>query len=405
MSLLHLPDDALSQILRKVLEPVSVEGRERVTLLGLSNVRPVSMTCTRLRRLVGGLLTDVDLSNGGSTHSPAAGGRTYASRYGSGRLLRFGSAVGGAHMRRLYLRWRYDASWDLRLTAAHCSALRTLDLSFHAGVDDTALRAFMATSGSTLRALLVRACGNLSASGILHAVQHCPLLHSLDVSAVPAVTDDVISHIIRARAPTLRVLAASHCKRVGNASLLAVANHQHLQLQALFLRATAVTDMGVYALADNTTRARRAKAERLEAVDIVDCAHVTNAAFTALHRGCPLIRERMDAAGGIQTEALANAVAIVADYVVPITADDPAVPGRRAIFLALADAACAHAIEASVRIHQALPVHPHELRIISSVQHPNEISSLICPPAPATTTTVAESAGAATPLADLRGLA
>lgn len=347
VKLVHLSDDVLLQIISHLLQPVFVNGKRRIGFQSIRNVMPLASCSTRLFKLFKKFLTDVDLSNlSSSTRTVDAPQNQHQ--------LRFACHVANKNLQRLYLRNSCHLSRDFGLIPSHCTALRTLDLSFNSSVDDQLLHA-ISTNIKTLNNVLIRKCRRVTDAGVVSLANNCAQLACLDVGAVSMLTDEAVIHLSRMRKDTLRILILSFCPRLTNACMPFLSQ---LQLTALFLRSTCVSDIGVQCLVKDSVIANS-----LNTVDLIDCAHVTDVSFRLLWTHCASIRGQLREKGGVRRGAMRNAVSLLDGYIRIVSVTDDA-SNCRMTYVVVCDAGSVNAVERTTALAGHLSLDPELVRIL-----------------------------------------
>lgn len=346
LKLLDLSDDVLLQIFTKLLNPVIVNDRRRIVFQSFQDAFPFASANKRLFALFTMFLTDVDLSN--FSFSPC--------KYQPSKLrpLRFVCHVANTRLQRLYLRASHDLSSDLGLISNHCSALRTLDLSFIPAVDDHMLRDIAINIG-TLTNILIRKCRRVTDAGIISLAQHCKQLECLDVAAVSLITDRAVIYLATERQSTLKILILSFCSRLTNACMPHLGR---LQLSALFLRSTCISDFGVRCLIRNN-----AISNSLQIIDLLDCPHVTGISFNILWHFCEPIRRVLYDRGGLRRGAMRNAVSLMDSYIRVVTVTDHA-SKCRVTYVVACDAGSLNAVEQIAAVRGEMSLDAEQVRVL-----------------------------------------
>jgi hypothetical protein len=152
--------------------------------------------------------------------------------------------------------------------AANMSGLRTVDLSFLAGVTDAGVVALCSAVGWQLDKLLLRKCTGLTDVS-LNAIAVCASLRTLDLSYIgPAITDAGTFALCRGCGPSLRIFSLSHNPSLSDNTFVAIGTFCG-RLQQLCARSLPlVTDAGFLALCQGVGATACG-------LDVIDCRTLT----------------------------------------------------------------------------------------------------------------------------------
>ena len=284
---LDLDDDILHVIFEKVLNPVNVSGKNRISESALNRAIPLACASTRLMSIFLRSLTDLELW-------------TSATITDAG--LSFLCTHAKPYIKRLVLRRCNRLHRSLPLIA-HCQAIKSLDLSCVYGVDDDIITRICAGIGSTVQSLLLRRCLRITDEGIFAIADSCVQLRALDIAGLVRITDKAVERVTALRRDTLQILVLSWCHQLTDASLHMLA---HTNLQAVFLRSLNISDSGVEAMVGGI-------GDKIVALDLVDCADVTNSVFTGCLQKCANLRGNLGRAD--RRSFFQNSVSLMTGYV------------------------------------------------------------------------------------------
>lgn len=349
-TLLDLSDDILVQILERLLNPVTVNRKRRITLSSIQDGLPLASTSARLFKLFTSFLTDIDISDTSSS--------TVSSTIRSGKYLPSLVTVtrwAGIQAQRLYLRRFKGPSQDLMSIPLHCTALRTVDLSFNSSVDDSLLTS-IATKIPTLTNILLRKCRRVTDTGVIMLARHCTQLMSLDLSAISLLTDHAVIQIAHLRQRTLRILILSHCPQLTDSCALPLSK---LSLSALFFRGSCISDSAVRTLVSNSLCGKS-----LHCIDLLDCPRITSTSFNVIWTHCANIRSRLHCQSDIvRRSTFQSAIRLLDDYIRIVFATDVDT-GRSMTYVGVCDAGTVNAVESAIMGHGSLAVDTEEFRIL-----------------------------------------
>eukprot|EP00301_Raphidiophrys_heterophryoidea_P026120 c8936_g1_i1.p1 GENE.c8936_g1_i1~~c8936_g1_i1.p1 ORF type:complete len:243 (-),score=64.41 c8936_g1_i1:28-756(-) len=129
---------------------------------------------------------------------------------------------------------------------AHCTEMTHLDLTRCTGLSDKAL-GNLCEKLDKLQSLLLYACGQFRDQAVQAAVQHCRMLHTLDVCGFNHITDDAFAVVECVQLTSLNI---TWCVQLTDKTLIAIAA-QCKKLQSVQLMGLRdVSDSGIQALAD-----------------------------------------------------------------------------------------------------------------------------------------------------------
>jgi hypothetical protein len=255
------------------------------------------------------------------------------------RLLGLARAA-GPELKRIVLRNCEQLSGDSLVSlAAHCSTLRTLDISHVEAVNDEVLRGILMHRGDTLRSLLIRGCTGLTDVSLHDMALYASELDALDMAGLSAVTDAGMYAMLRACGGNLVSLVCSGCPLLTDASFCEMgarcANLEVLCARGLPL----LSNDGVEALC-------RGVQDRLEVLDILNCDGVMVKVFletVAMH--CPRLSSRfMDGEGRSLKQVI---ISSLPGFIFHVTGRD-AYNGRSAVYFLLVDPGTSNSFRVSV---------------------------------------------------------
>ncbi|XP_016445295.2 EIN3-binding F-box protein 1 [Nicotiana tabacum] len=182
--------------------------------------------------------------------------------------------------------------------------LKSLSLVKCMGVKDLPLQASLLSPCESLRSLSIRSCPGFGSTSLAMVGTLCPQLHHLDLSGLTGITDagllpllemsskaglvkvnltgclnltdEVVLSLARLHSETLEVLNLDGCRKVTDASLVAIADNCPL-LNDLDVSKCSITDSGVAALSHGVQ-------VNLQILSISGCSMVTNKSVPALKK-------------------------------------------------------------------------------------------------------------------------
>lgn len=168
---------------------------------------------------------------------------------------------------------------SLRSLARYATSLRSLDLSFVAGVTDVGVAALCVASAPRLTKLLLRKCpcvGDITLKGV--AV--CEKLETLDISYCPNVTDVGIVAVAEGCGTTLKLLAMSYDVLVSDVGITALGKWCTSLVQLCARGLPRVSDIGLKRLCEGL-------GDSIEGIDVTDCTSLTrDSTLCALRMYC-----------------------------------------------------------------------------------------------------------------------
>ncbi|XAR64017.1 hypothetical protein NMG60_11024209 [Bertholletia excelsa] len=200
-----------------------------------------------------------------------------------------------------------DVSYCRKLTdkglsavAEGCCELRSLHLAGCKFVTDTVLQA-LSKNCHNLEELCLQGCTNITDSGLTVLVDGCQKLNLLDINKCSNVGDAGVSSVSRACSLSLKTLKLLDCHKVGDESILSLANFCK-NLETLVIGGCReISDESIKSLAaaygqslknlrmdwclnvsDSSLNCILSQCKNLEALDIGCCEEVTDSAFVGL---------------------------------------------------------------------------------------------------------------------------
>lgn len=265
MRLLDLPNDALALVMTHVMTPAREGTRSIVTEDSVRASLPLAQTCRALYAIWRRCMTDLEL-------------------WVSGRLDDRGltsiCASSGRYIHRLGLRRCRLSLHAFRAIPRFCFQLRSLDLS-HTSVTDDVIFSLAARCGSKLQFLALHGCTKLSSRALRAIADMCTHLRFLDIGGVPAVDDDTLAYIVRARGATLRTLVLSDCTKLSDTAMAHIGKHCSALMSLTVRSLTSITDCGLQIMCERI-------GHRLQILDLLDCTGLTMGGyFSTMEAHCP----------------------------------------------------------------------------------------------------------------------
>ncbi|XP_055822692.1 EIN3-binding F-box protein 1-like [Solanum dulcamara] len=184
---------------------------------------------------------------------------------------------------------------------SNCSKLKSLSLVKCVGVKDLPLQASSLSPCDSLRSLSIRSCPGFGSTSLAMVGKLCPQLHHLDLSGLTGITDagllpllesskaglvkvnltdclnvtnEVVLSLARLHGETLELLNLDGCRKVTDASLVAIADSCPI-LNYLDVSKCSITDSGVAALSHGVQL-------NLQVLSLSGCSMVTNKSISSL---------------------------------------------------------------------------------------------------------------------------
>lgn len=185
---------------------------------------------------------------------------------------------------------------------SNCRKLKSLSLVKCMGIKDLALQTSMLSPCESLRSLSIRSCPGFGSSSLAMVGKLCPKLHQLDLSGLCGITDagllpllenceglvkvnlsdclnltdQVVLSLAMRHGETLELLNLDGCRKVTDASLVAIADYCPLLID-LDVSKSAITDSGVAALS-------RGVQVNLQVLSLSGCSMVSNKSVLSLKK-------------------------------------------------------------------------------------------------------------------------
>lgn len=316
MRLLHLPDDVLARVFLVLLSPLQVGGHPRIVERGFRNALPLAISCRRLHKLFHAQLHDLEL---------------WQTQQLDDRGLSAIATHAATALRRIALRrCTRLSSRSLLSLAVHCPSLRALDLS-QTAVGNAQLATVLAGSAaSRLRVLLLRSCAALSDSSLSLIAARCVQLRTLDIGALPLISDAGVAHIAVGLQQSLSIVVLSECAQLTDAALASL-GRWCTRLQSVTCRSLPlVTNHGVDALC-------RGVRSSLVVCDVLHCEQIKAKPFLdSVRRYCPAVAKRLRDADGKSLRH--TVVSTLSGLIFHVTGND-IYNGRTAVYFLLVDPA------------------------------------------------------------------
>ncbi|KAM3321350.1 EIN3-binding F-box protein 1-like [Capsicum chacoense] len=185
---------------------------------------------------------------------------------------------------------------------SNCRKLKSLSLVKCMGIKDLALQTSLLYPCESLRSLSIRSCPGFGSTSLAMIGKLCPKLHKLDLSGLCGITDagllpllesceglvkvnlsdclnltdQVVLSLAARHGETLELLNLDGCRKVTDASLVAIADNCSL-LNDLDVSKCAITDSGVAALS-------RGVQVNLQVLSLSSCSMVSNKSVPSLKK-------------------------------------------------------------------------------------------------------------------------
>ena len=185
--------------------------------------------------------------------------------------------------------------------AAHCQALRSLDLSHSPLINEEVLRLLVAGC-IYLEELRMANCLNLVDSGLVAIIPKLSFLRLLDLSLCSRLTD-ISMACIAAQCPSLDDLIIAGCMDITDVGIVALAKHPRLTALKL-TGCMSVTDIGISALAQYSL---------VTQLDISQCPAITNnslVSFAQANSKCSLVSMCMSACDQLSDAGIDALIAV-----------------------------------------------------------------------------------------------
>lgn len=186
----------------------------------------------------------------------------------------------GPSLKRLVLRGSLSISNDaLRTLAKHSGELRSIDLSFLPAINSEGLAPLCVAAAPRLRHLLLRKCTSVD-DNVLVAIAPCRVLHTLDVSYCPLVTDNGMRYLLACAGHSLQLFAMAYNNKLSDATFEAVGAHCKSLVQFCARGLPFISDIGFLKLCAGV-------GATVEGIDVTNCHSLTrDASLRALSTYC-----------------------------------------------------------------------------------------------------------------------
>lgn len=166
------------------------------------------------------------------------------------------------------------------LTSPICSALRELDLSWIAELNDNALTQFIKLHGMKCERLVLFGCENITNASIEVMATHCQLLVHLDISKCITLSSSALPLLIKSN-PRLQHFHADNCHRLDDSVLVAL-GESGAATSVVLNHMKHITDEGINSLVSGC--------KNLERLEFSLCKKLTDKSLFSIANNCPRLR-------------------------------------------------------------------------------------------------------------------
>jgi hypothetical protein len=167
------------------------------------------------------------------------------------------------------------------LAVEHCPVLATLDISYYPALDNAIVKQIF-MPGNQLKRLLLCECHGVSDTGLAVIAENCPQLEDINLSGANGFSDEGV-HVLAMLCAKLKSIELSRCDQLGDGALSAVGTYCS-QLESIRLEACdQFTAAGVSALVR--------EGSKLRVLDLNSCPQLGDEAVRAVAEGCSLLEE------------------------------------------------------------------------------------------------------------------